>query len=204
MKMKNIWLTLILSAAVISLVSFAPFKSAKADTKSFTIGAKIDNFSLADVNGKTRSFNDLNGKKGVVLIFLSAQCPVVKAYTERINQLAKDYTAKGINIVGVNANSTENAEAFQKMATERGHGFPILMDKGNIIADKLGANYTPEAYFFNAKGELLYHGRIDNDRNGTNITENNLRDALEATLSGKEIAKTEAKGFGCSIKRAGN
>jgi hypothetical protein len=48
---------------------------------------------------------------------------------------------------------------------------------------------------------LIYHGAIDNSRNGDNITENYLRDAVEANLSGKPVAKTSVNAFGCSIKR---
>ncbi|MBA3693293.1 MAG: thioredoxin family protein, partial [Acidobacteria bacterium] len=55
--------------------------------------------------------------------------------------------------------------------------------------------------YFNAKNVLVYHGAIDNSRNGENITDNFLRDALDTSLSGKTIAKTSANAFGCTIKR---
>ena len=201
MKRRNFLFAMFTSFALIGLATFSPFDNVTADS-TFAIGAKLDNFSLGDTNGKTQSLNDLKGKNGTVLVFLSAQCPVVKAYTERINQFAGDYQAKGVNIVGINSNSTETVDFIKTVASERNHTFPILIDKGNVLADKLGASYTPEVYFFNAENELVYHGRIDNDRNGTNVTESNLRDALDAILNGKAVAKAEAKGFGCSIKRA--
>jgi hypothetical protein len=52
-----------------------------------------------------------------------------------------------------------------------------------------------------ASGKLVYHGRIDNSRAGDSITSNELRDAVDAVLDGKAVEKTEAKAFGCSIKR---
>ncbi len=201
MKRRNILFALIAFIALVGFAAFSRFDNVEADN-TFAIGAKIDNFSLTDTSGKTQSFNDLKGKNGTVLVFFSAQCPVVKAYTGRMNEFAKDYQAKGVNLVGVNSNSTETVEFTKTTAAEREHTFPILIDKGNVLADKLAASYTPEVYFFNAQDELVYHGRIDNDRNGANVTENNLRDALDAVLSGKAVTKAEAKGFGCSIKRA--
>ena len=78
-----------------------------------------------------------------------------------------------------------------------------MIDKGNVLADNLGASVTPEVYYFNAKNVLLYHGPVDNDRSGKNITINYLRDASDATLAGKAIKTTTANAFGCSIKRAG-
>jgi len=169
----------------------------------FAVGATLDNFSLPDTNGKVLSLNDLKGKNGAVVIFLSAQCPVVKGYNERINQLAADYQAKGITFIGINSNSTESLDWVKSNAAEN-YKFPVLIDKGNVLADKLGATVTPEAYYFDAKNTLLYHGAIDNDRSGKAITDNYLRIAFDSSLSGKPIEKTRANAFGCSIKRVGD
>ena len=79
----------------------------------------------------------------------------------------------------------------------------MLIDKGNVLADKLGASVTPEAYYFDAKNVLLYHGAIDNDRSGKAISDNYLKTAFDSSLSGKAIAKTRANAFGCTIKRVG-
>ncbi len=80
--------------------------------------------------------------------------------------------------------------------------FPILKDPGNKIADKLGATVTPETYFLDASNKLLYRGRIDNAKDATRVGSSELREAIEATLAGKPVAKTTATAFGCSIKRA--
>ncbi len=167
----------------------------------FAVGSTLENFSLPDINGKMQSYNDLKGKNGAVVIFLSAQCPVVKGYNDRINQIAADYQAKGINFVGINSNSTESLEWVKSNAAEVGYKFPVLIDKGNVLADKLAASVTPEVYYFDAKNVLLYHGAIDNDRSGKNPTENYLRTAFDSALSGKKIEKTKANAFGCTIKR---
>ena len=165
------------------------------------IGATITDFNLTDVNGASKSLADLKGKNGTVLIFISARCPVVKAYNERMEQLAKDYRARGINFVGINANSSEPLDEVKAHASAH-YTFPVLIDKGNKIADRLGAEHTPEVFFLDASNKLVYHGRIDNSLNPANVSANDLRDAIDAILAGKPIAKTEAKAFGCSIKRA--
>lgn len=167
----------------------------------FAVGATLENFTLPDTGGKALSFNDLKGKNGAVIVFLSAQCPVVKGYNARINQIAADYEAKGIKFIGINSNSTESLERVKSDAAEVGYKFPLLIDKGNVLADRLGATVTPEAYYFDAKNVLKYHGAIDNDRSGKGITDNYLKTAFDASLSGKAIEKTRANAFGCSIKR---
>lgn len=171
-----------------------------SEAGDFAIGTTLENFSLPDTTGKTHSFNDLKGKNGAVIVFLSAQCPVVKAYNERINQIAADYAAKGITFIGINSNSTESLDWVKSHAAEN-YKFPMLIDKGNVFADKLGATVTPEVYYLDAKNVLRYHGAIDNDRSGKAITDNYLRAAFDASLSGKAIEKTKANAFGCSIKR---
>jgi len=165
------------------------------------IGATIEDFSLPDVNGTERSLKSLAGKKGTVLLFIAVQCPVSNAYNERMEKLAEDYKAKGIAVIGINSNVKEDAEAVKAHAAEHKLTFPILKDPGNKIADKLGASVTPEAYFVDQNNKLLYHGRIDNSRNADQIETSDLRNALDASLAGKAIEKTEAKAFGCTIKR---
>ncbi len=165
------------------------------------IGAVIEDFSLPDTDGKAHTLNSLKGKNGSVLIFISVQCPVSNAYNERMEKLARDYSAKGISVIGINANVTEPAEVVKAHAAEKHLTFAILKDPGNKIADRLAANATPEAYFLDANNKLLYHGRIDNSRDAAGVTANDLRDALDAALAGKAIAKPTAKAFGCSIKR---
>lgn len=166
------------------------------------IGSTIEEFTLPDVDGTERSLKSLAGKNGTVLIFIAVQCPVSNAYNERMAKLADDYKAKGIAVIGINANVAEDAAAVKAHAAEHKLSFPILKDPGNKIADRLGASVTPEAYFLDANNKLLYHGRIDNARNHAQIETSDLRNALDAALGGKPIEKTEAKAFGCTIKRA--
>ena len=166
------------------------------------IGTTIEDFTLPDVDGHDHSLKSLAGKNGTVLIFVAVQCPVSNAYNERMEKLAEDYKAKGVAVVGINSNVAEDAAAVKAHAAEHKLSFPILKDPGNKIADKLGASVTPEAYFLDANNKLVYHGRIDNSRNPTQVESNDLRNALDAALSGKAVEKTEAKAFGCTIKRA--
>jgi peroxiredoxin len=166
------------------------------------IGATIEDFTLPDAAGKNHSLNSLKGKNGSVLIFISVQCPISNAYNERMEKLAQDYSARGISIIGINANNTEPADAVKAHAAEKHLTFPILKDPGNKIADRLGATCTPEVYFLDAGNRLLYHGRIDNNKDASQIESNDLREALDSALAGKPIQKTTATAFGCTIKRA--
>lgn len=202
MKTRNLSVLLAL-LFVIGGVAFAAGVRAEGEIPAPpAIGAAIGDFTLPDVDNKERSLKSLAGKNGTVLLFISVQCPVSNAYNERMEKLAQDYKEKGIAVIGINSNVAEDAASAKTHATENKLSFTILKDAGNKIADKLGATVTPEAYFLDASNKLVYHGRIDNARNAAEVQTPDLRNAIDATLSGKAVEKTEAKAFGCSIKRA--
>lgn len=197
-------LALILPAAVL-LSAFVIAGSGRSIANEIpappAIGATIEDFTLPDADGTNRTLASLKGKNGSVILFIAVQCPVSNAYNERMEQLAQDFKAKGINVIGINSNVTEDAGAVKAHAAQNKLSFVILKDPGNKIADRLGAKVTPEAYFLDANNKLLYHGRIDNSKDPAGVNSSELRDAMNLTLSGKPVEKTNATSFGCTIKR---
>jgi peroxiredoxin len=103
--------------------------------------------------------------------------------------------------VGVNSNRSETPEAIAAHARDHGLTFPILKDNDNRLADALGASFTPETYLFDSTRTLRYHGRIDDSKDPSAISKRDLTDALTAVSTGKTIAVTDTKAFGCTIKR---
>jgi peroxiredoxin len=193
----------ILSAflAIVGLLAFVTMPHVTS-ANGLEIGKTVESFSLSDTDGTTKTLDSLKGKNGTVIVWLSAQCPVVAAYKDRINEIAAAYKGKGINFIGINSNATEDLTWVKSNMAEFGYQFPMLIDKGNLLADKCGATVTPEVYYLDNKNVLQYHGAIDNDRSGKNIQEQFLKTAFESALSGKAIEKTKTAAFGCSIKKA--
>jgi peroxiredoxin len=201
--MKKIIALSITIAALFAIVIAGSARTEDADVPApLAIGAIVEDFSLPDGDGKDHSLNSLKGKNGSVLIFVATKCPVSNAYNERMEKLAQDYNAKGIAVLGINSNVSEPADAVKAHASANHLTFPVLKDPGNKIADRLGATVTPEVFFLDAGNKLLYRGRIDNARDTTQVSTNDLRNALDAALAGKPIEKTTASAFGCTIKRA--
>ena len=197
-------LTLFLAALVI--IAFAAIAGSGRNSNDLpappAIGTMIDDFKLPDADGKEHSLNSLKGKNGIVLIFIATKCPVSNAYNERMEKLAQDYKARGVNVVGINSNVTEPAAEVKSHAAEKHLTFTILKDNGNKIADRLGATRTPEGYALDGNGKLVYHGRIDNSQKLEGVSANDLRNALDEMLAGKPVTKTGGAAFGCTIKRA--
>ena len=162
---------------------------------------KIQNFTLPDYNGEMHSLTDYKDSKAIVIIFVATECPVSNAYNTRMENLYKEYNAKGVSFLGINSNKAESAERVKEHADENGLTFTILKDKNNVVADELDASVTPEVYVVNNNFEVLYHGRIDNSKNESDVETQDLKTALDEILSGKEVTKNTTKAFGCSIKR---
>ena len=198
----------ILPAAIFSLLACVLMASGCGgggvadEIGDLAVGTKLESFTLPDLSGSQQSLDKLKGQNGAVLVWVSAQCPVVKSYNERINEAAAELKAKGINLIGINSNSTEDLDWIASHAKEVGYDFPVLIDKGNVLADKLGASVTPEFFYFDNGNVLLYHGALDNDRSRKNVTIHYLRDAFDAALSKQPIKTEKTNAIGCSIKRA--
>lgn len=190
-------------AASLTLVSTLALAAVASDTNNTVrMGDVVADFNLPDSDGKEHKLSTLRGAKGTAIIFVSVQCPVSNAYNARMAQLAADYESKGFRVVGINSNAAETPDKIKSHAGENKLAFPILKDKGNKIADRFGAQFTPEVFLLDANNKLVYHGRIDNSRNGDSITANDLRNALDAVSAGQPVQVAETKAFGCTIKRA--
>jgi peroxiredoxin len=203
--MKKLYSPALILAAVVVVIAAVRTTTgtgSNGDAKAtVALGSVVEDFTLPDPDGHEHTLASLKGSKGTVIIFMATQCPVSNAYNERMQKLYADYTARGVNVVGINSNVRELAAEVKQHAAEKGLKFTILKDTGNRIADRFDAQYTPEAYLLDASGKLVYHGRIDNSRSGDSITSTDLRDAVESVLAGKPVEKPEVKGFGCTIKR---
>jgi len=172
------------------------------ELKYMKIGEEVPSFALKNYDGKAYSLDTIKKQnKFTVLMYIATECPVSNAYNERMVKLYDTFTKRGVAFVGINSNKQETIDAISSHSKERGFKFPVLKDPQNKIADTYGAQVTPEVFVINPQGKLLYHGRIDDNRNLAKVTSNDLADALEKLLAGKELTLTEPRAFGCTIKR---
>jgi peroxiredoxin len=182
--------------------------SASAKTKApkgLAVGDEAPAFTLKNYDGKEVALKDLEkNNKYTVIMFISTECPVSNGYNERMVKLYDVYSKKGVAIVGINANKEETVDRIAEHSKDKGFQFPVLKDVSNKIADLYFAQVTPETFVINAKGTVVYHGRIDDNRNPEKVTSHDLSTALDALLAGKSLTSNETKAFGCSIKRVAN
>jgi thioredoxin-dependent peroxiredoxin len=167
------------------------------------IGKPVASFSLpAASDGRLVPLFGDRKQNATVVFFISTQCPVSRGYDARMRALANEFTARGVRFVGVNANAGEPASMVAEHAKSAGFRFAVLKDPDNAVSDRFLAAVTPTAYLMDSRGVLRYHGRIDDSQDAGHVTSHDLMNAIEAVLEGKEPPRTEARAFGCSIKRA--
>ncbi|MCI0447528.1 redoxin domain-containing protein, partial [bacterium] len=71
-------------------------------------GQKAADFALKDGSGQEVKLSDFSGKN-LVVIFVSTKCPYSQAFNRVMADLSKDYSAKGITVLGINSNKSETA-----------------------------------------------------------------------------------------------
>jgi peroxiredoxin len=161
-------------------------------------------FKLADSTGQPHSPQDWQHRSAVVLLFISADCPISNRYAPTINQIASEYGAKNAGFYGVQSDPDITAAEVRKHADDFGFHFPILLDPAQVLASRYGVSVTPTAVVVSASGEMLYRGRIDDrsvdlgkwrDVPG----KQDLRDAISAVLAGRKVIAPFHEAIGCFL-----
>lgn len=178
-----------------------------ASTMMLPLGSQAPDFALPDTEGRMVRLSDFDGAPALLVIFMCNHCPYVKHVADRLAQIAKQYQAKGVAIVGINSNDVENYpdDSPQKMREEvklRGYTFPYLYDETQSVAKAYRAACTPDFFLFDKDRRLVYRGQLDDSRpnNGIPVTGKDLCAAMDAVLAGQAVAADQKPSLGCNIK----
>jgi peroxiredoxin len=165
------------------------------------IGKPVGDYSLPRAeSGQMETLYGDGTQKATVIAFISVKCPCSNTYNDRLRTIAAEYSKQGVRFVGVYANSDESAKEIATHATEQRFPFIALRDERGLCADHFRAAVTPQVFVIDSQRILRYGGRIDDNREETAVTAEDLRDALEAVLKGGTVPE-ETLPFGCAIVR---
>lgn len=172
------------------------------------LGTVAPDFSLPDVvSGETISLAGMAGKKALLVMFICQHCPYVKHVKEQLATLGKDYQGSELGIVAISANDVASypadaPEQLKEMAIALGFTFPFCYDETQEVAKAYTAACTPDFFLFDGERKLVYRGQLDDSRpgNGLPVTGRDLRQAIEATLTGQPISPDQKPSIGCNIK----
>ncbi len=139
-------------------------------------------------DGMNYSPDDFRTARALVVFFTCNHCPFVIGSDEVTRDTVERYRDRGVAFIGINSNSenTYREDDFPHMVKRmEEHNFPWIYahDKSQEVASAYGALRTPHFFVFDEERRLVYTGRgVDNPRDATNITTNDLERALDEVL----------------------
>jgi glutathione peroxidase-family protein len=192
-----------LPIAALTILALKPFSG------ELPIGADLPkaDLKMKDITGKEVSFKEAKKKNGLLVMFSCNTCPVVKGYQSRYREILKYALENNIGVILLNSNEAtrDDGDSYNDMkeyAKDNNYDWYYVVDKNSVMADVFGANRTPECFLFNKEEKLVYHGAIDdNARNAESVGRHHLKQAINETVGGKDVAVKVTRSVGCGIKR---
>jgi peroxiredoxin len=183
----------------------ATVRAGEATPQVPQVGRSIESFELRDFYGKVHRLQDYAQHKYLVIAFLGTDCPLVKLYAPRLVELADEFVSQGVGFLAINSNYQDSVTEIASFAQRNQIDFPILKDPDSAVADRLGAERTPEVFVLDADRIVRYWGRID-DQFGIGYQKDkpsrrDLAEALTELLAGKAVSQPSVPAPGCLIGR---
>ena len=180
---------------------------ARTPSNMLKLGTTAPDFTLFNpATNQKVSLSDYKGKP-ILVAFICNHCPYVILIKKEFAQFAKEYKAKGLEVIAINANDVANYpdDSPEKMAEDVkafGYSFPYLYDETQEIALAYQAACTPDFFMFDADHKLYYRGQFDDARPNqeTPVTGKDMIDAADALLAGKSSPELQKPSLGCNIK----
>ena len=189
----------------VALMIIGVISPAVVQAERVKIGEPVSNVSsLRDTLGNGRLVSDIDAK-AIVLFFVGTECPLASIMMPKMLRMSDEYAQRGVKFVLVYPNEPETLVEIAAHAYERQVPFLVLKDFGAEFADMLGVTRTPTVCVLDEDKTLRYRGRVDDQysvssRRAT-ARHHDLRNALDALLSGDAIAQPEVKSDGCPLNR---
>ena len=180
---------------------------ARTPSTMIALGTPCPDFALPDTDGRTVRRDDFADAPALLVMVLCNHCPFVVHLRSALAAFGREYQARGLAIVALNANDADAypADAPAQMPAEKasaGYTFPYLHDATQTTARALGAACTPDFFLYGPDRTLIYRGQFDASRPGNSepITGQDLRAACDAALAGAEVSAEQWPSLGCNIK----
>jgi len=171
------------------------------------LGTRAPDFTLLDtVSDETISLKDLKSDNATVVMFICNHCPFVVHINPRLTEIAKTYKEKGVQFIAISSNDADThpqdgPDHMAIHAKKEGYTFPYLYDETQEVGKAYGAECTPDFFVFDGDLNCTYRGRFDATRPGSGTANGqDLKNALDAMLTRKEVSEFQSPSMGCNIK----
>ncbi|HEY1463085.1 MAG TPA: thioredoxin family protein, partial [Terriglobales bacterium] len=120
---------------------------AETPSTMLPLSTSAPDFNLSDPSGKITSLAEFKNAPALLVAFICNHCPFVKHIRKEFAAFAKEYQARGVDIIAVSSNDATNypQDGPEKMAEESkqaGYTFPYLYDETQEVAKAYRAACT--------------------------------------------------------------
>ena len=139
--------------------------AASACAQEFKLGAPVADFELhRSARATPVKYRALKGDTTVV-IFVGTACPISNGYNDRMKARLQRLCSPRACISSSSTPTAPSRPAeVQKHAESHGFPFPVYKDPNDAVADRFGAQVTPETFVMDSAGVIRYHGYVDDSR----------------------------------------
>ena len=170
-------------------------------------GLIAPDFALPGVDGRTWTYAQAAGPRGLLVMFICNHCPYVKAVVDRMVRDAQALRELDVGTVAISSNDAQAypEDSFERMAAfarEHGFDFPYLHDESQQVARAYGAVCTPDFFGFNHQRALQYRGRLDSSgrQPAGPDARRELYEAMAQVADTGRAPEAQVASIGCSIK----
>lgn len=159
--------------------------------------------TVIDTHGSPDEVLTQGRGKVLVLIFVRTDCSISNRYAPLLREMNKKYGQQAsFRLVFPDRN--ESTSKIRRYLQDYNYQLTAIRDLDHALVKKTMAKTTPEAAVFDAKGDLVYHGRIDNlyehiGQSRRAATTHELADAIEAASKGLHPPVSTTEAVGCFI-----
>jgi peroxiredoxin len=108
-------------------------------------------FTLTDLDGKSWTLKDLQGK--VVLVnFWATWCPPCRKEMPDLESLYQRFASQGLVVLAI---SDEDAAKVKPFLQGRGITYPILVDPGRKVTESFQVDGIPKSFVYDRQGKLV-------------------------------------------------
>lgn len=170
-----------------------------------SIGDVAPALELEDTAGERHALPAPGEAPASVVIWTCNHCPYALAWHERIQDVVREYSERGVRFLQVNSNDWErypgdSPEAMRERVEKGEFAGPYLHDPDQAAARAFGAERTPDVFVLDGDLRLVYSGAPDADYDDPSQNAAWLRGALDAVLAGEAPDPATTDPVGCTIK----
>jgi len=174
MRPRKTSIVFVVIALLVTLVGLPAFDGWSMGSRVPTVGMQAEDFSLADLEGKSQSLSHYRGKI-VLMNFWATWCKSCTTEMPAMQASFDKLRDKGFVVLAIN--ELEDDATVREHIKHHGYTYPVLMDRDNKVANQFGVFGLPVSVFVDEKG--VVQGYIK----GGLLTEQKIQEVVDRLQS---------------------